>query len=454
MVSAMRDRGDAPQKPPAQRELRPFPAIDPEPEHRYSRRTAARAAIACVAACAVAAAVLAGVRLADAKHPAQAAVPARFTDRDGLIVFEEQPSGLLGTASPDGTHQVTDTSLSPLQGSDLAVGAPDGRYLIDAEADLVTIGAHGPASVTQVPPPVAQAQTQTGSGLEWAPPTFADGSGYLAITECDPGKPNAGYEAWVSWLIPTGGGKPESLGMVTAAVGLPDSAAVVAALAANPAQQAQQVTCDNPGQADGSLALLAPGKRPQVVATAAALARAAGWTAGTPVQLDASPSPDGSLLIVTVTKDVAPTGPVQPGQLELESVNLLLTRTGKVISPVRVPSAFFGFAWSPDGRQAATCFAAQGQPPSVSVLTVAGTTPHTVTTRTITLPGHRDAACDQLLWSPDGTQLIYSAATTSKGLTRADDLQHGWTVVDLRAGKVQNVTAPGQPAAWLPEAQP
>jgi hypothetical protein len=55
-----------------------------------------------------------------------------------------------------------------------------------------------------------------------------------------------------------------------------------------------------------------------------------------------------------------------------------------------------------------------------------------------------------LLWSPDGTQLIYSAATTSKGLTRADDLQHGWTVIDLRTGKVHDVTAPGQPAAWLP----
>ena len=442
----MRDRGDMPQMPPAQREPRPFPAIDPEPERRYSTRTAARAAIACVAACAVAAGVIAGVRLAGAKHSPRAAAPARFTDRDGLIVFEEQPSGLLGTASPDGTHPVTATSLSPLQGSDLPVGAPDGRYLIDAEAELVTIGAHGPASVTQVPPPVAQAQTRPGVGLEWAPPTFADGSRYLAITECDPDKQNSGYEAWASWLIPTGGGKPESLGMVTGSAGLPDSAAVMAALAANPAQQAHQVTCDSPEQADGSLDLLAPGKRPQVVVTAAALARAAGWTAGTPVQLDASPSPDGSLLVVTVTEDVAPTGPVQPGRLHLKSVNLLLTRTGKVISPVRVPGAFL---WSPNGRQAATCFAAPGQPSGVSVLTVAATTPH-ITTRTITLPGHRDAACDQLLWSPDGTQLIYSAATTSKGLTRADDLQHGWTVIDLRTGKVHDVTAPGQPAAWLP----
>ena len=84
------------------------------------------------------------------------------------------------------------------------------------------------------------------------------------------------------------------------------------------------------------------------------------------------------------------------------------------------------------------------------MLTVAGTTSPTISTRTITLPGHRDVACDQLLWSPDGTELIYSAATTNKGLTRADDLQHGWTVIDLRTGKIHEVTAPGQPAAWLP----
>jgi hypothetical protein len=241
--------------------------------------------------------------------------------------------------------------------------------------------------------------------------------------------------------------------MVTGSAGLPGSAAVVAALAADPAQQARQVTCDSLGQADGSLDLLAPGKRPQVIATAAALARAAGLTAGTPVELGVSPSPNGSLLIVTVAKDVAPARPGQPGQPgqpERESVDLVLTQTGKGISPVRVPGAFGEATWSPNGEQAATCFAAQGQPSSVSVLTFTGTTPHPVATRRITLPGHRDAGCDQLLWSPDGTQLIYSARTTYKGLTQADDLQHGWTVIDLGTGKVQDVTAPGQPAAWLP----
>ena len=71
-------------------------------------------------------------------------------------------------------------------------------------------------------------------------------------------------------------------------------------------------------------------------------------------------------------------------------------------------------------------------------------------TRTITLLGHRDLGCDQLLWSPDGQQLIYSATVNPKGLTDADRVQHGWTVIDLRSGQVHDVTAPGQPAAWLP----
>ena len=53
-------------------------------------------------------------------------------------------------------------------------------------------------------------------------------------------------------------------------------------------------------------------------------------------------------------------------------------------------------------------------------------------------------------FSATGSQLIYAAQATKRGLTQADDLQHGWTVIDLRSGRVQDVTAPGQPAAWLP----
>jgi Tol biopolymer transport system component len=100
--------------------------------------------------------------------------------------------------------------------------------------------------------------------------------------------------------------------------------------------------------------------------------------------------------------------------------------------------------WSPDGQRIAFCQASPQTPSSVTVWSVG----QRVTT--IVLPGHHDVACRQLLWSPDGSQLIYAAEATERGLTRADNLQHGWTVIDLRSGRVHDVTAPGQPAAWLP----
>ena len=112
---------------PERRELRPFPAIDPEPDHRYGWRTLRRAGIALVAACAVAAAAAGGVRLANtARHPASAAPSAPFTDSDGLIVFEQEPSGLLGTAEPDGSHQVIDESLGGLLGTTCPSAPPMG----------------------------------------------------------------------------------------------------------------------------------------------------------------------------------------------------------------------------------------------------------------------------------------------------------------------------------------
>lgn len=440
---------------PERRELRPFPAIDPEPDHRFQWRTLARPGIALLAACAVAAAVAGGVRLASAaRHPASAsaAASAPFTDHDGLIVFEQQPSGLLGTADPDGSHQAIDKSLGGLQGNDLATASPDGRYLVNQEAQLVRVGARGPTAVTQLAAPDPQAETETpGGGLEWIAPTFADGSRYLAVTECDPiGK--AGFsedEAWASWLIPTGGGKPSSLGLVSASAGMPDSAGVIAALPASPATARQQVTCDEQ-EPDGSLAILSPGKSPRVILTAAALVKAAGWKPSTQVTLSAYPSPDGSRLLVEMTSNAprqpgAYGGGVTPGPAP-PSAQFLLSPAGRILS--ELPARTGQLVWSPDGRQAAACQAEQGQQSSVTVLSIAGD--RATPTRTITLPGHHDVFCDQLLWSPDGTQLIYSAFATSHGLTQADDLQHGWTVIDPATGKVHDVTAPGQPAAWLP----
>jgi hypothetical protein len=444
------NRDDGTQGTPERRELRPLPAIDPEPARRFRRRTVVRAGIVLVAVCAVAAAVVGGVLLAKpARHPVAVAPSAPFTDSDGLIVFEEQPSGQLGTAKPDGSHQVIDKTLSGLQGNEPPVGSPDGRFLVNEEAQLVRVGADGPTAVTQLAAPDPQAENEVQSGgLEWATPTFADGSRYLAVTECDPvaqfGFPSDA-EAWNAWLIPTAGGKPSSLGLVTTAAGMPDSADVIAALPASPAAAKRQVMCDGPQQPDGSLAILSPGKSPRDILTAAALVKAAGWKSSTPVTLTPNPSPDGSQLLITISTIPRQAETSAGGATPSRSAQFLVSPAGRVLSelPARAGQLF----WSSDGRRAASCQAEQGQPSSVTVFSIAGG--KAAVTRTVTLPGHHDAACDQLLWSPDGTQLIYSAFATFHGLTQADDLQHGWTVIDPATGKVHDVKAPGQPAAWL-----
>jgi len=105
------------------RPLRPFPALDPEPPRRLTWRSLRWPAVACLAAAAVAAAFL----IWPSSSPS-ASGPARvpFADRNGLVVFEQQPSGMLGTAAPDGSHLVTLRQVGALQGNDLPVAASDG----------------------------------------------------------------------------------------------------------------------------------------------------------------------------------------------------------------------------------------------------------------------------------------------------------------------------------------
>jgi hypothetical protein len=476
----MQEQGEATKPAP-----RPFPAIDPEPDHRYTWRTLLHAGIALAVACAVLAGVFFGVRLAGSPAAGRPAAPqpaageaakaaAPFSDDDGMIVFEQQPSGLLGTASPDGGHQVLDAKLGGLQGYDLPVGSPDGRYLVNADSQLITLGARGPMSVTQLSPLNKQAQT-SGGLPEWMTPTFADGGRYLAITECDPIGPPAAYDAaWAGWLIPAGSlaasgqpARPQSVGLVTTAAGDPRADALLAAVPVNTAAASRQITCDGPPQPDGAIAALSPGKPPREVITAAALRRAAGWRPSTPVQLVPVPSPAGGQFIVTMTSDAAPpagartgagtgTGAGTPPGAGLRAfgaatASFLVSQSGTILGALPASAGLDRVAWSPDGRQIATCAAAPGRASTVSVLTVSATggTTALAGVQSYSLPGRHDVFCDQLLWSPDGSQLAYSGMVTFQGLTQADDLQHGWTVIDLRTGAVHGVAAPGQPAAWL-----
>src|SRR6476660_4334331 len=164
------------------RPLRPFPALDPEPPRRLTWRSLRWPAVACLAAAAVAAAFL----IWPSSSPS-ASGPARvpFADRDGLVVFEQQPSGMLGTAAPDGSHLVTLRQVGALQGTDLPVAASDGRYLVNQEGQLVTMGAAGPTSVSDLANSAGQGATNQASGFGWADVSFADGGRYVVATTCN-----------------------------------------------------------------------------------------------------------------------------------------------------------------------------------------------------------------------------------------------------------------------------
>ncbi len=416
-----------------ERPLRPFPVLDPEPPRRFTWRSVRWTAVGCVLAAAVVAVVL---LTWPSSSSSQVQVPARFVDGDGLVVFEQQPSGLLGTAAPDGSHRLMLTKVGALQGTDLPVASSDGRYLVNQEGQLVTMGPAGPTSVSTLTQPVA-AQT---SGSAWMDASFADGSRYVEATECY--AQNSGTtQSWVADLVPTVGGPDRVLGTVTDSAGDPASAGAFEAAPTSPWSATSGDECWGQQQvSDKALELLQPGQAPHTIVTAVELDRVLGVPPGTSLQLSALPSPDGGLLALNVTVGT----PLTVGEaLAARHDLIMMTREGKVVADIRLPAGTGTERWSPDGHQIAFG-EVTGTASSVTVWAVGRQS------RTITLPGRHDIWCDQLLWSPDGGQLIYAAQVTEKGLTQADRLQHGWTVINLRTGQVHDVTAPGQPAAWLP----
>jgi WD40 repeat protein len=418
------------------RTLRPFPALDPEPPRRMTWRRMRWPAVTCAVAGAVAAVLLTWPS-SSASRPV-----GPFADRDGLVVFEQQPSGLLGTSAPDGSHPVMLTRVGTLQGNDLPVASSDGRYLVNLEGQLVTMGPAGPASISNLTEHESQAAVAQSVGSQWANASFADGSRYVVATQCQ--AQSITSQSWVAMLFSTGSEKVHAFGTVTSSAGDPESAGALVSAPASQSAASSAFACFGQETAapDKAVELLRPGQAPRTIVTAAALSGALGYRPGTPVQLSVYPSPDGTRLAVV---EVSAASRQQPGASVAARPEIaVITRAGAIVAHMALPPATIDVQWSPDGHQIASCgFSAKARS-SVTVWTVG----HAA--RTIVLPGRHDIVCTQLLWSPDGSQLIYAAQTTEKGLTQSDNLQRGWTVIDLRSGRVHDVTAPGQPAAWLP----
>ena len=288
------------------RTLRPFPALDPEPPRRVTWRRVRWPAVTCVVAGAVAAALLTWPSSSSASRPVSP-----FADRDGLVVFEQQPSGLLGTAAPDGSHPVLLTQVGALQGNDLPVASSDGRYLVNLEGQLITMGPAGPASISDLAEHESQAAVEQSAGSQWANASFADGSRYVVATQCQ--GQSVTSQSWVADLIPTGSEKGHAFGTVTSSAGDPESAGALVSAPASRSAASSAFACFGQETAapDKAIELLRPGHAPRTIVTAAALSGALGWPPGTPVQLSAYPSPDGTRLALVV---VSATALQQPGR--------------------------------------------------------------------------------------------------------------------------------------------
>lgn len=372
---------------------------------------------------------------AAAKHLASAG----FSDHNGVIVFEQQPSGTLGSARPDGSGLKTAGQLGSLQGNDVPVASPDGHYLATNEAQVVTLGPSGPASIAFTPM-ANQLQQDFGN---WLDISFADGGKFLVAAECG-GNVGAQWRVRITPVSASGTGS--LLGTVN---GTSDDSGV----AGDPRSEGAFVVpgfgeCGvntqqaAPRQGDSGVLFEQPGRAPRTVITAAAVKQALGIAAATPVLLNVYPSPDGSELAVTASSFRIQVSQYGPNVIPTGLGVLVLTRTGQVVSKLGQPAGF-GLYWSPDGKRIAT--PVRGEHASSWTIQI---WPLSGRPATIAVPGLRDDFITRLLWSPDGTQLA-CGLENGRATSESQLAVHGWTIVNVRTGQAHNVTAPGEPAAWL-----
>lgn len=425
----------------SERALEPFPAIDPEPPRRFMLRRPTPGQLrwggagACLLAAGATAVALTWPWTAGTA-PKQLAAP--FTDRDGVIVFEEQPSGELGSARPDGSGVKLSRNLGTLQGYDLPVVSPDDRFMVDQAGQVVALG---PARALSVTFSGAGAQLQSSFG-DWQDESFADDDKFITAAECDGG---TGATWQVSYASTTSGGtgtlgSPVDINDSLPVAGDPQSAGAFAVPGSSGECTGQNPAI--PAHGDSGVVYQRPKQAPRTVITAATLLQVLGTASRTPVLLSVYPSPDGSLLAVTVSTFTMKNSQAGAYPILTGIGTVIVTRSGQVKQ--KLPGFEEGdrFGWSPDSKRIAVLTYTRAVPVLLEIWTLTGGLERIAVTASST------EFANQLLWSPDGSQLAVSwernASTYTAGLVR------GWTVLDLRTKQEHNVTAPGQPAAWLP----
>jgi WD40-like Beta Propeller Repeat len=412
-----------------------FPATDEEPARRFTARRV-RWAVAGVLAAGL---IVGFLSWPQTSAPLSHRTSAPFREPNGLVILVQQPSGALGVAHPDGSNPQLLSQLGALQGVDSPVESPGGHYLVNDEGQVVTLGRSGPVSVA----PTAMTTQLQGTFGSWQGASFAGGGRFIVAAECSS---SVTTTPWRARIAPVeGGGTGTLLGLVDeqfgsgSVVGDPKSEGAFVVPGSPIAQSTSTCQAPPPAHGDTGVLLERPGHPASTVITAAKVLATLGASAGTPVLLGAYPSPDGSVLAVTAatfsSKYIA-----QGRYIDEQGLGLVVvTRTGQVTAKLTQPAG--NPVWSADGKQIA--YLGAGRSGTVQVWPLSGQP------RAIRMPVPAGDFPLGLIWSPDGTQLMYAVDSSKQGLTASSNTINGWTVLDLRTGHAHTVNAPGQPVAWL-----
>lgn len=389
-----------------------FPALDPEPPPRPWWWRALLPVAATMVVIAAAAAVVQVLRPApgvpsSVSHQ-RAARPALAAP--GLIVVA-LPSGLIGTARPDGTGLTPEPNLGSY-GSGTAA-ALDNRYLTLGDGQLISIDSSSSGVIL-----IYQTAVGIFSSESSLLDPFADHDTRLVLL-ADPSGTPTGRNSIRLATIPEGISHQVGTGDAVAGDPAADGAFVSVASARHPGRQG--------AGPDSMVELLRTGRPAEVLATAAELNHDLGRRASSPVVLTPYPSASGDRVAVTINP--------LPGS-ETGGI-VVLSRTGEVLGARAIPQGpLIGAApaWSASGHSLA--YAGTGARGTVLRIWIVG---GAGLTEAIPHPAHRYDTCT---WSPDGQWVLCDAAISQT----TDD----WAVGRAAGGSMVPVRGPGHAITWLP----
>jgi hypothetical protein len=394
----------------------PFPAVDPEPPPRplWRRAVGPVAVVAVAALIAVLAVTLPGAFSSDSAS-STAGTSSWAARVPGVVVGWDPTSHKLLAMDPTGTLR------NP---SILATGIPNGA---STSPDGFALWVGG-----------GRYYNLENRHLEAGPPNYPAGS--FRADDVYGGSPFAGRD---SYVVVGGQGfasAPQTPVVISLFTGNRRSmpGAPTDQVVGDPATNGAWVsvahglptgTDQNPQQPDSRIERRQPHRAPVTLASAAELARAAGFHGAGPVELTPYPSPSGKEIAV----DVLSTGNTAGRP---ESV-VVLTRTGKVVGQIGAIN-LRQLSWSSDGSQLLVL----QSPNELSTWQPDSGPP---TTPAVHLPSSA-AGWGACLFSPFGTYIVCEASTPTAGAVTVSK----WALLRISDRAVVTEPAHEVPVDWSP----